>query len=156
MREFNSDSQALASLVISIYVIGLAVGPLFLSPLSELYGRTPLMHATNFAFLLSAIACGVSVNIPMLLIFRMIMGASTISLGGGYVADVMEPERRARGMNVWTVGPVLVRSSSTLSLLGGWRGLTLGNRHRLSDQLRVALSLSEPAGGGPLGWWPSL
>lgn len=109
MRDFHSNNQALASLLISIYVIGLALGPLLLSPLSELYGRTPLMHAYNFTFLLAAILCAVSVNIPMLLIFRLIMGVSTNSLGGGYVADMMGPESRGRAMNVWTVGPVLVR-----------------------------------------------
>ena len=109
MRDLDSDNQAIATLLITIFVIGLAVGPLFLAPLSELYGRTPLMHTSNFTFLLSAIVCAVSVNIPMLLVFRLIMGASTISLGGGYVADLMEPERRGRAMNVWTVGPVLVR-----------------------------------------------
>lgn len=109
MKDFHSKDEALAPLLISIYVIGLAVGPLFLSPLSELYGRTPLMHAYNFAFLLAAIVCAVSVNIPMLLIFRLIMGVSTNSLGGGYVADMMGPESRGRAMNVWTVGPVLVR-----------------------------------------------
>ena len=108
MNDFNSDNQALATLLISIFVIGLAVGPLFLAPLSELYGRTPLMHASNFAFLFAAILCAVSVNIPMLLIFRLLMGVSTISLGGGYVADLMEPGNRGRAMNVWTIGPVLV------------------------------------------------
>lgn len=63
-------------------------------------------------FLLSAILCAVSVNIPMLLVFRLIMGVSNTSLGGGYVADLMMPEHRGRAMNVWTVGPVLVRRSS--------------------------------------------
>ena len=109
MKEFHSNNQALGTLLISIFVIGLAVGPLFISPLSELYGRLPLMHASNFAFLFAAILCAVSVNIPMLLIFRLIMGVSTISLGGGYVADMIEPGRCGRAMNVWTVGPVLVR-----------------------------------------------
>ncbi|KAK1765233.1 polyamine transporter 1 [Phialemonium atrogriseum] len=126
MRDFHSDDQALATSLVSIYVIGLAVGPLFLSPLSELYGRTPLMHASNFLFLISAIACGLSVNIPMLLVFRLIMGVSTISLGGGYVADMMEPERRGRAMNVWTVGPVLAPvvgpiAGGFISLKTSWR-----------------------------------
>lgn len=109
MKDLHTTNQALAPLLISIFVIGLAIGPLFLSPLSELYGRTPLMHASNFCFLIAAIICAVSVNIPMLLIFRLILGVSTISLGGGYVADMMAPESRGRAMNVWTVGPVLVR-----------------------------------------------
>jgi MFS family permease len=108
MRDFRSDNQVVAALLVSIFVIGLAVGPLFLAPLSEVYGRTPLMHASNFAFMVAAVVGAVSVNIPMLLISRLIMGVSTISLGGGYVADLMEPELRGRAMNVWTVGPVLV------------------------------------------------
>ena len=102
MGDLHYDNQAIAMLLISIFVIGLAVGPLFLAPLSELYGRTPLMHASNFTFLRAAIVCAVSVNIPMLLVFRLIMGVNTISLGGGYVADLMEPGRLGRAMNVWS------------------------------------------------------
>ena len=109
MRGFHSDNDSIATLLISIFVIGLAVGPLFLSPLTELYGRLPFMHATNFVFLIAAILSAVSVNIPMLLIFRLIMGMSTIQIGGGYAADLMTPDRRARAVNVWAVGPVLVR-----------------------------------------------
>lgn len=106
--DIHSNNSVDGSLLISIFVVGLALGPLFLSPLSELYGRTLLMHASNLSFLLSCIICAVSVNVPMLMIFRLIMGVSTISLGGGYVADLMKPEQRGRAMNVWTVGPVLV------------------------------------------------
>lgn len=108
MKDFKSTNEAVSTLLISIYVIGLAVGPLVLSPLSELYGRSPLMHASNVLFLLATILCAVSVNIPMLSVFRFTLGVSTISLGGGYVADLMKPEQRARAMNVWTIGPVLV------------------------------------------------
>ncbi|RYP64311.1 hypothetical protein DL771_008813 [Monosporascus sp. 5C6A] len=43
----------------------------------------------------------------MLVFFRFMLGVSTISLGGGYVADMMEPQRRQRAIDVWTVGPVL-------------------------------------------------
>lgn len=108
MTELGSHDAVVAQLLVSIYVVGLAVGPLVLSPLSELYGRSPIMHGTNAAFLLSAIICAVSVNIPMLLIFRLVMGVSTISLGGAYVADLMDPKDRGRAMNVWNLGPVMV------------------------------------------------
>lgn len=105
---FHGNNEVSGALLISIFVVGLAVGPLFLSPLSELYGRTPLMHGSNVVFLLASVVCATSVNVPMLVVFRLIMGMSTISLGGGYVADLMTPEERGRAMNVWTVGPVLV------------------------------------------------
>lgn len=108
MRDFHSTNQSLVPLLISIFSIGLAVGPLFLM------------------FLLSAILCAVSVNIPMLLVFRLIMGVSNTSLGGGYVADLMMPEHRGRAMNVWTVGPVLAPvigpiAGGFISLKTSWR-----------------------------------
>lgn len=149
MSEFGSSSQTCATLLISIYVIGLAVGPLFLMPLSELYGRTPLMHATNFAFLFSAILCAVSVNIPMLLIFRLLMGVSTISLGGGYVADIMEPERRGRAMNVWTVGPVLVCLHCSQACRFS---LTFSQRHLSLGPSSVGSCLLKQAGDGRSDW----
>lgn len=126
MSDFHSDNQTDATLLVSIYVIGLAVGPLFLAPLSELYGRSPLMHLANMLFLVAAIVCAVSVNIAMLMFFRFVLGVSTISLGGGYVADMMKPEQRQRAMNLWTVGPVLAPVVSPIaggyiSLRASWR-----------------------------------
>jgi MFS family permease len=109
MHDLGAQSEIYKSLSITISVVGLAIGPLISAPLSELYGRTPLMHISNFAFLVAAIVCAVSNSVPLLLTFRLLMGASTISLGGGYVADMMEPEERGRALNVWTLGPVLVR-----------------------------------------------
>ncbi|KAK0391975.1 hypothetical protein NLU13_1473 [Sarocladium strictum] len=102
-----SSASAAATLAVNVYVIGLAVGPLLLSPLSERYGRTPVMHGTNLLFLLASVLCAASVDLPMLLVARFLAGAATVSLGGGYVADVMEARLRQRAMNVWTIGPVL-------------------------------------------------
>jgi hypothetical protein len=42
MEEFHSDNELLAGFVVSVYVLGFAVGPLFLAPLSEMYGRLPV------------------------------------------------------------------------------------------------------------------
>ncbi|TLD15411.1 uncharacterized protein PgNI_02367 [Pyricularia grisea] len=107
MEDLQVTNPAMVKLTISIYVIGLAVGPLVMSPLSEHHGRMPVMHATNALFLVASIACAASVNLPMLLVARFVSGAANTSLGGAYVADVMPPALRQRAMNVWTVGPVL-------------------------------------------------
>jgi MFS family permease len=56
MREFRSTNSSLASFVVSVYILGYAVGPLFMAPLSELYGRLPVYHVSNA--LLSAGADG--------------------------------------------------------------------------------------------------
>ncbi len=38
-KEFHITSSTIASLTVSIYLCGFAVGPMFIAPLSELYGR---------------------------------------------------------------------------------------------------------------------
>ena len=108
LHDFHSTNQVHGTLLVSIFVIGLAVGPLLLAPLSEVYGRAPLIHGTNLAFLLSAILCAVSTNMSMLLVFRLTMGMSSLSLGGAFVADMMTSVERSRAINVWNLGPVLV------------------------------------------------
>ena len=111
MRDFHSTDSALSSLLVSIYVVGLAIGPLLLSPLSELYGRAPVMHTANFVFLVATILCAVSVDLAMLIVFRLIMGLACcipLTLGGGFVADLMIPEERGTALSLWTIGPLLV------------------------------------------------
>jgi MFS family permease len=43
MQEFQSSNIELGTLVVSIYVLGFAFGPMVLAPLSELYGRMPIV-----------------------------------------------------------------------------------------------------------------
>lgn len=40
MRSLGSDNAELESFVVSIYVIGYALGPLIAAPMSEIYGRS--------------------------------------------------------------------------------------------------------------------
>lgn len=115
MQEFQSDSDQLASFTISVYVIGFCIGPLVLSPLSELYGRSPIMHASNVFFFIFTIACAVSSNLTMFIIFRLLMGISgcpPLTLGGGTIADLQPPDKRGMALSVWTMGPLLVRNSA--------------------------------------------
>jgi MFS family permease len=43
MQEFHSTNIELGTLVVSIYVMGFAFGPMVLAPMSELYGRMPIV-----------------------------------------------------------------------------------------------------------------
>ena len=111
MKEFQSDSDLIASFTVSIYLIGFSFGPLFLSPLSELYGRSPIMHASNLFFLVFSVACATSVNLPMLEVFRLLLGFAgcpPLTLGGGTIADLQPPEKRGLALSLWTMGPLLV------------------------------------------------
>ena len=114
MSDFGSNSGQLASLTISIYVIGFCIGPLVLSPLSELYGRSPIYHGSNIFFLIFTVACAVSTSLPMFIVFRFFMGLAgcpPITLGGGTIADLYPPKNRGVALTIWTLGPLLVSFS---------------------------------------------
>lgn len=74
MHEFKSTNEELASFVVSVYVLGFAVGPLFLAPLSEIYGRLPIYHVCNIAFIAFTVACALATDLNMLIGFRFLEG----------------------------------------------------------------------------------
>ena len=44
-------AQVVAILGLTAFVVGLAIGPLFLGPLSEFYGRKPIYIVSYFFFI---------------------------------------------------------------------------------------------------------
>lgn len=74
MVEFGSSSTLLASFVVSVYVLGFAVGPLVLAPGSELVGRKLVYDICNVGFTVFSAACAVSTNMRMLIVFRFLQG----------------------------------------------------------------------------------
>ncbi|KAG6002229.1 hypothetical protein E4U21_003320 [Claviceps maximensis] len=110
MTEFHNSSYILASLIICIYNVGLAAGPLILAPLSEIYGRLIPYHVTNVLFTLFTLGCALSPNLPALIVFRMLAGmesSAVLNIGGATVADMFAQEERGFAMAVWTFGPLL-------------------------------------------------
>jgi hypothetical protein len=74
MVEFESTNTALAGFVVSVYILGFAFGPLFLAPLSEIYGRVPVYHVCNVLFIIFTVACALATNLNMLIGFRFLAG----------------------------------------------------------------------------------
>jgi MFS family permease len=63
MTTFHSSDSLLASFVVSVWILGYFFGPLFLGPLSELYGRLPVYWAALRA--LRALASVLDVQRPL-------------------------------------------------------------------------------------------
>jgi MFS family permease len=107
MKALHSNNSELESFVVSIYVIGFAVGPLLVAPLSELFGRAIVYNVSNVIFLGATIGCALSTNVGMFLAFRLLCGcagATPLALGGGSISDLMEPERMGTAMAIWGLG----------------------------------------------------
>ena len=129
MREFHSSNLTLASFVVSVYVLGYAIGPLVIAPLSELYGRLPVYHVCNVLFVVFTVACAVSTNLNMLIGFRFLegtFGSCPLTIGGGTIADMIVQEKRGGVMSIWALGPLMGPvigpvAGGYLSQAKGWR-----------------------------------
>ena len=110
VSEFHSDNEQLASFVVSVYILGFALGPMVIAPLSEMYGRQPLYHTCNLGFIIFTVACAVSSSLNMLIGFRFMQGAfgsCPLTIGGGTIADMIIQEKRGGVMAIWALGPLM-------------------------------------------------
>jgi hypothetical protein len=108
--EFGNTNSILTSLTVSVFVLGFAIGPLFLSPLSEIYGRRPVLTAGNAFFSLWQIGCALAPNITTLIVFRFLAGvggSGCLSIGGGVIADLFPKEERGLASALFALGPLV-------------------------------------------------
>lgn len=68
--EFGFQSAFQSQATLSVFILASIIGPLVISPLSEVYGRLPVLQVTCFLYLVFNLACGFSQSGPQLLAFR--------------------------------------------------------------------------------------
>lgn len=110
LDEFGSNSDVYATFVVSVYVLGWALGPLVIAPLSELYGRMVVYHVCNAGFICFTIGCALATDLNMLMGFRFLQGAwgvAPLTIGPGSIADMVTAEKRGAAMSLWACGPFL-------------------------------------------------
>ncbi|TKY85727.1 hypothetical protein EX895_005267 [Sporisorium graminicola] len=103
-------SRTVAILGLSLFVIGLGVGPMLLGPLSEFYGRRPVYLVSYTAFTLLGLPVSFANNLPVFLIFRFLTGfcgSAFLSVAGGSVSDIFAAKDMFVPMAIYTNGPFL-------------------------------------------------
>lgn len=81
-----------------------------LGPLSEVFGRLGVYHATNIVFTISTLASARSPNLMTLIILRFVAGCAASapnSVGAGTMADIVPLQFRGKVMSVAVVAPLL-------------------------------------------------
>ena len=103
--------------------------PLVLAPLSELYGRTWVLHIGNLFTVAFSLGCAFAPNTNTLIAFRFlceyqclykllvsdlqalisagISGSAPIACGGGSVGDLFSEKDRASAMAIYSLGPLI-------------------------------------------------
>ncbi|KAL1939904.1 hypothetical protein VTO73DRAFT_9604 [Trametes versicolor] len=101
-------SHEVTILSLSLYVLGLGIGPLFVGPLSELYGRNAVYRVSYGLFFAFTWPTAFPPHIAVFLVFRFITGlcgSAFLSVAGGSVSDLFDNHHVATPMAVYTVSP---------------------------------------------------
>jgi hypothetical protein len=96
MRSFDV-SKDVATLGLSLFVLGFALGPLVWAPLSEVYGRKLVYLISFTAYTAFSVAAACAPNITALLVFRLLAsasGSSSLTNPGGIIADMFSGQER--------------------------------------------------------------
>jgi DHA1 family bicyclomycin/chloramphenicol resistance-like MFS transporter len=124
-------SSASVALTLSLFLVGFAFGPVVLGPLSDRFGRRPVLLAGCGLFALAGLGCTVASTLPVLLFWRLLEGigagaGSTLSLA--IVRDLFDgATARARLSYVATVASIAPMIAPTLGAIVlawvGWRAI---------------------------------
>jgi MFS transporter, DHA1 family, multidrug resistance protein len=124
-------SPAAAGLTLSLFLVGFATGPMVIGPLSDRYGRRPVLLAGILLFALGGAGCAWARSLPILLFCRLLAGigagaGSTLSLA--IVRDLFDGiSARVKLSYVGTVGtiaPMIAPTVGTFVLAwAGWRAI---------------------------------
>jgi multidrug resistance protein len=109
-QDFNITNEVELSLTLSIFVLAYAIGPLFLGPLSELYGRAIILQLANAFYLFFNLGCGFAQTKGQMIAFRFLAGlggSAPLAIGGGVLSDLFKPEERGRAISIYSLAPLL-------------------------------------------------
>ena len=98
-------------LVVTLFLAGIAAGQLFYGPISDRFGRRPVLLAGLVLFLAGTLLCGAAWSLPVLIVGRVLQASGAcagIVLGRAIIRDVYEREAAARGIAIVMMTMTLV------------------------------------------------
>lgn len=126
MATYFDTDYGFMQLAISAYLGITAVLQLIIGPLSDRYGRRPVLLGGLTIFLLATVGCIFSPNVGVFLFFRMVQGAvaAGMVLSRAIVRDMVEPWEAASMIGYITMGMSLVPMIGPV--LGGYLDQNFG------------------------------
>lgn len=129
MVTFDEPSEVIATLGVTTYLMGLAVGSLIVAPMSELFGRRPVYLICLAIATLLILPCALATSLVEIIVVRFLgalFGAVMICNAAGTVADISTEDDRAKYMSLWSIAPL--NGPVTGPLIGGFVYQYLGWR----------------------------
>ncbi|RSM18091.1 hypothetical protein CDV31_003013 [Fusarium ambrosium] len=121
MADTNETDPGKAALHIAMFLIAFAVAPIFLAPLSEMYGRSVVLGGGNLAFAAFCLGSGLCQTTSQLVVCRFFAGmggSAALAVMGGVLSDIWNLEER--GAASGALGTAIVMGPVLGPVCGGW------------------------------------
>ncbi|KAK2014201.1 major facilitator superfamily transporter [Colletotrichum eremochloae] len=104
------NSRIVATIGLSTFVLGISLGPMFLSPLSEFYGRRPIYLVSWSMYVIWIIPSAVAQNIATMIVARFfdgLSGSAFLAVSGGTVSDLFARHELQAPMLMYSLAPFI-------------------------------------------------
>lgn len=125
-----TQSKSSSVLLVTIWELGEAAGPLLIAPLSEKYGRYPVINGANILFILATLLAVTSQTIPVFITARALTGLAVASnvLNPAIVGDMFASEERGGALSLVFLAPLIGGAvgpaiASAVAEKLGWRSV---------------------------------
>lgn len=122
-------STARMEMTISVYILGMAIGQLLYGPLSDHFGRRPVLMAALGLYVVAGVACWLAPSLDLLIVARLFQalgGCAGLVLGRAILRDTSQASEIASRLAVLTM--IMVVGPSLAPLIGGFVVQFLGWR----------------------------
>jgi MFS family permease len=125
--EGHKDRSA-SVLFVTIWELGEAAGPLFIAPLSEVFGRYPVYNACNILFIAAVLMTALSQDVGLIIFARFLNGCAVAAnvLNPAIVGDIFPSQSRGAAMSAVMLAPLVGGAigptvAGALAEATGWR-----------------------------------
>jgi MFS family permease len=123
-----NPSKSASVLLVTIWELGEAAGPLLIAPLSEMFGRYPVMNVANLLFIAAGVLAATSESVPQFVVARMLNGLAVAGnvLNPAIVGDMFPSDERGGALSLLFLAPLIGGAfgpmiGSAVADLYGWR-----------------------------------